>query len=151
MFWIISFLPNELLSAISLILLAVGVLTIAVASIIKLVPVINMYRFYFQIAGVIILLSGVYLRGVFETEIVWRERVAEAEAKVRAAEKKAEEATAQVVIQYRDRVQVVKQRVEVVKKQIEVQREVINADCKLNPTAVDLYNRSIAAPVENKK
>ena len=110
-----------------------------------------MYRFYFQIAGVIILLSGVYLRGVFETEIVWRERVAEAEAKVRAAEKKAEEATAQVVIEYRDRVQVVKQRVEVVKKQIEVQREVINADCKLNPTAVDLYNRSIAAPVENKK
>lgn len=151
MFWIISFLPSELLSAISLALLVLGVLLTAVASIIKFVPVINMYRLYFQIAGVIILLSGVYLRGVFETEIVWRERVAEAQAQVRAAEKRAEETTAQVVVEYRDRVQVVKQRVEVVKKQIEVQREVVNADCKLNPTAVDLYNRSIVAPVENQK
>ena len=150
MFWIISFLPSELLSAISLVLLALGVLLTVVASVIKFVPVINMYRLYFQIAGVVILLGGVYLRGVFETEIVWRQRVAEAEAKIREAEKQAEQATAQVVIEYRDRVQVVKQRVEVVKKQIEVQREVINADCKLNPTAVELYNRSIAAPVEKK-
>lgn len=150
MFWIISFLPSELLSAISLALLVLGVVLTAVASVIKFVPVINMYRLYFQIAGVVILLSGVYLRGVFETEIVWRQRVAEAEAKIRAAEKRAEEATAQVVVEYRDRVQVVKQRVQVVKKEIEVQREVINADCKLNPTAVELYNRSIAAPVEKK-
>lgn len=150
MFWIISFLPNELLSAISLALLVLGVVLTAVASVVRFVPVINMYRLYFQIAGVVILLSGVYLRGVFETEIVWRQRVAEAEAKIRAAEKRAEEATAQVVVEYRDRVQVVKQRVQVVKKEIEVQREVINADCKLNPTAVELYNRSIAAPVEKK-
>ena len=151
MFWIISFLPNELLSAISLILLAAGVIILAVASLIKFVPVINMYRLYFQIAGVIILLSGVYLRGVFETEIVWRERVRVAEEKVKAAEKQAAEATAQVVIEYRDRVQVVKQRVQVIKKQIEVQREVINEGCKLNPTAVDLYNQSIAPPKEPKK
>ena len=144
-------MPNELLSAISLIMLAAGVLTIVLASLIKFVPVINMYRLYFQIAGVVILLSGVYLRGVFETEIVWRERVAQAEAKVREAEKRAEEATAQVVTEYRDRVKVVKQKVEVVKKEIQVQREVINADCRLNPTAVDLYNRSITPPVENKK
>jgi hypothetical protein len=150
MFWIISFLPSELLSAISLALLVLGVVLTAVASVVRFVPVINMYRLYFQIAGVVILLSGVYLRGVFETEIVWRQRVAEAEAKIRAAEKRAEEATAQVVVEYRDRVQVVKQRVQVVKKEIEVQREVINADCKLNPTAVELYNRSIAAPVEKK-
>ena len=150
MFWIISFLPSELLSAISLALLVLGVVLTAVASVIKFVPVINMYRLYFQIAGVVILLSGVYLRGVFETEIVWRQRVAEAEAKIKEAEKRAAEATAQVVVEYRDRVQVVKQRVQVVKKEIEVQREVINADCKLNPTAVELYNRSITAPVEKK-
>ena len=151
MSWIISYLPSDLMSAIGIILLSAGVLITALASIIKFVPVINMYRLYFQIAGVVILLSGVYLRGVFETEIVWRERVKQAEEKVREAEKRAEQATAQVVVEYRDRVQVVKQRVQVVKKQIEVQREVINADCKLNATAVDLYNRSIAAPVENKK
>ena len=151
MFWLISYLPSDLLSAIGLILLGAGVLITALASLIKFVPVINMYRLHFQVLGVIILLAGVYLRGVFETEIVWRERVRVAEEKVRAAEKQAQEATAQVVTEYRDRVKVVKQKVEVVKKEIQVQREVINADCRLNPTAVDLYNRSIAAPVENKK
>ena len=151
MFWIISYLPSELLSAIGLILLLAGVLITALASLIKFVPVINMYRLYIQILGVVVLLSGVYLRGVFETEIVWRERVAEAEAKIRAAEKRAEEATAQVVTEYRDRVKVVKQQVQVVKKEIQIQREVINADCKLNPTAIDLYNQSITPPKDSKK
>ena len=44
------------------------------------------------------------------------------------------------------KIQIVKQQVEVVKREIEVQKEYINTDCKVNPTAVDLYNKAVADP-----
>ena len=30
-----------------------------------------------------------------------------------------------------------------VQKEIEIKREIINADCKLSPAAVELYNRAV--------
>jgi hypothetical protein len=33
--------------------------------------------------------------------------------------------------------------VEVIKKEIEIKREIINEGCKLNPTAVEMYNKGI--------
>jgi len=150
MFWIIQFLPDGLLYALALGLLITGAVITVVASVLKIVPFINMYRLPIQITGVILLLLGVYLTGVYETEIVWRERVRVAEEKVRAAEARAPEITERVVTEYVDRVRVVKQRVNVVKKEIEVKREIINEGCKLNPTAIDVYNKSITAPEASK-
>ena len=49
-------------------------------------PLANYYR-AFQITSVVLLLLGVYLKGVYGTEMAWRERVAEVEAKLKIVTK----------------------------------------------------------------
>jgi hypothetical protein len=50
-----------------------------------------------------------------------------------------------------ERVKVVEKKVEVVKKEIEIQKEVINAECKINDIAIELYNKAVSDPTEVKK
>ncbi len=61
------------------------------------VPFVTRYKTPMQILGVILLTVGVYWKGGYSTEMEWRERVAEVEAKVKVAEAKA--AKANVVVQ----------------------------------------------------
>ena len=49
------------------------------------------------------------------------------------------------------KIKVVREKVEVVKREIQIQKEIINADCKLSETAIDLYNKAVAEPTEDKQ
>ena len=53
-------------------------------------PLANYYRIA-QVVSIIILLAGVYFKGGYSTEMLWRERVAEVEAKLEEAEAKSAE------------------------------------------------------------
>jgi hypothetical protein len=151
MFWIIQWLPDSMLYALTNTVLVTGLVLTVVASLVKFVPFINIYRLALQLAGVLLLATGLYFRGGYDTEMTWRQRVADLEEKIRVAENKAPEVTKEIVTKYKDKIVVVNRGVEVVKKEIEIQREVINEGCKLNPTAVELYNRGITGPQETSK
>ena len=82
--------------------------------------------------------------------MIWRRQVAELEAKIKESENRAPEITKEIVTKYKDRVMIVKQGVEVIKKEIEEKKIYINEGCKLNPTAVEMYNQGITGPADAK-
>ena len=49
------------------------------------------------------------------------------------------------------RVKIIEKKVDVVRKEIEIQKEIINAECKINDVAIELYNKAISDPTEVKK
>ena len=101
------------------------------------------YQFILQVIGVTALAFGLYCKGGFEVEMDWRDRVKEMEAKVAAAEEKSKQANAKIETRVVEQVKVIKQNVEVIKKEIQVQKEIINQDCSLNDTAIDMYNQAV--------
>ena len=141
--WFIQWLPESILLWIINGLIILGVLGLLIASFLRLVPFINIYRIPIQLVCAGMLVLGVYYRGAWEIEMTWRQRVAELEREVQAAEERSKKINTKIVtrvktrvkrqVEYRDRVQ----------KEIEIKREIINADCKLSPTAVELYNRAV--------
>jgi hypothetical protein len=164
--WMLYWLPDSVLLyfvygtmglGVSLILLSL-LFQLLINPILRWFPVLAAYYKLVQIAkslvfllGVVLLILGVYFYGGYETEQVWRERVKEAEAKIKIAEEKAPVITKEVVTKYKDKILIVKHGVEVIKKEIEVKREIINEGCKLNPTAVEIYNKGVTGtPEENK-
>lgn len=151
MFWIVQWLPDSLLYFLTNAVLVMGLALTLISSFVRFVPFINIYRLPLQMAGVVLLALGLYFRGGYDTEMTWRRRVEELEEKVRVAENRAPVITKEIVTKYKDKIVVVKQGVEVVKKEIEVKREVINEGCKLNPTAVEMYNKGITGPQEQPK
>jgi len=86
--WILHFLPDALILWFCNILLLIGtVLTVTGFFIHRIpMPLLWQYQLPFKIVGVLLLVAGVYFRGGYAVEAQWRERVAQVEAKLRAAE-----------------------------------------------------------------
>jgi hypothetical protein len=93
-------------------------------------PLANYYRIA-QVVSIIILLAGVYFKGGYSTEMLWRERVAEVEAKLKEAEAKSAEVNTVIETKIVNRVKEIKvQGDEVIKY---VDREIVKYDTKFLP------------------
>lgn len=100
--WLLSFLPDTLLMYIVNIILITGVISFILAffvlhKILNKIPGLSKYVTVIQIVSAVLLIAGIYFKGGYSTEMMWRERVQELEAKVAAAE--AESKKENVVIQ----------------------------------------------------
>jgi len=129
--WILHFLPDALILWICNIVLLAGVLLTATAFFIKRIPVVNQYRTPAQVLGIALLVAGVYWRGGYAIEQEWRERVAEVEAKVAAAEAQSKEANTKIVTKVVTKTQVIRTRGETITKYID--REIVKYDEKFAP------------------
>ena len=129
--WILHFLPTALILWICNTVLLAGILLTTVAFFIKRIPIINQYRIPAQVLGIALLVVGVYWRGGYAIEQEWRERVAEVEAKVAAAEAQSKEVNTKIVTKVVTKTQVIRTRgADIVKY---VDREIIKYDTKFAP------------------
>ena len=95
------------------------------------IPLVWQYQLPFKVLGIALLVAGVYFRGGYAVEQQWRERVAEVEQKLQAAE--AESAKENVRIQER----VVKKTEYITRRGQDiiqyVDREIVRYDTKFAP------------------
>ena len=112
-------------------MLLAGILLTAAAFFIRRIPVINQYRTPAQVLGIALLVIGVYWRGGYAIEMEWRERVAEVEARVAAAEAQSKEENVKIVTKVVTKIQVVRTRGEDIVKYVD--REIIKYDTKFAP------------------
>lgn len=148
--WILSILPTAFLAFIVYAILFVGIVGVVISSLFKYVikyfPQLVPHRTILQVASVIILALGVYLKGAFDTETFWRTKVLEAEAKVKLAEEKAANASAQIEYKFIDKVKVVKDVQVVIKEKIIEKEKVIDSGCKVAPEALSILNEAAKLP-----
>jgi ribosomal protein L24 len=119
-----------------------GAIGILASFFIKFIPFINIYRTPIQIVSIIVFCSGVYWYGGYSTEMIWRDQVAQMEAKVAESEAKSKKVNRVIQKVYVDRVKVVKQDVVVVQEKIREISNTIDKDCKITPEAIDLLNQA---------
>lgn len=140
--WILHLLPDGFILFIVYCVLALGGVLTAASYLVKWIPGISAYKLPMRVAGVVLLICGVYFFGGYSTEMQWRERVAEMEAKVAEAEKKSVKTNTVIKKVYVDRVKVVKQDVLVVQEKIKEVEKLIDKDCKVAPEAIQLLNEA---------
>jgi hypothetical protein len=129
--FILHFLPDALILWICNIVLLAGILLTVTAFFIPRIPVINQYRMPAQILGIALLVAGVYWRGGYAIEQEWRERVAEVEARVAAAEAQSREENTKIVTKVVTKTQVIRTRGETITKYID--RDIVRYDTKFAP------------------
>ena len=89
--WLLHFLPDSYLAFIVDAVLILGlVATVATCFLLKyvirLMPALAPHVFVAQAVSIAVFLVGVYFKGGYSTEMLWRERVREVEAKLKEAE-----------------------------------------------------------------
>jgi hypothetical protein len=150
--FILHFLPDALILWICNIVLLAGVLLTVTAFFIKRIPVINQYRIPAQVLGIALLVMGVYWRGGYAIEMEWRERVAEVEARVAAAEAQSKEENVKIVTKVVTKTQVIRTRGETITKYID--REIVKYDekfakggvCEIPQEFIQAHNSAAEAP-----
>jgi hypothetical protein len=156
--WLLSFLPDTLLMYIVNMVLIAGVISFFLAffvlhKILNKIPGLSKYVTVIQIVSAVLLTAGIYFKGGYTTEMMWRDRVKELESKVAAAEAEAKKEN--IVIQEK----IVKQK-EFIKGKTEyitqyIDKEVIKKEeiikyveqCPVPQPIIDAHN---AAAVMNK-
>jgi hypothetical protein len=108
--WILHLLPESYILFVTYCLMGIGAAGLLVSWFITFIPFLNIYRTWIQIASILLLASGVYWYGGYGNEIAWRERVAEMEAKVAAAEKKSQEVNAKVETKIVEKTKVIREK-----------------------------------------
>ena len=147
----LNLIPSAVLNWIYWAIIAAGLTGLVASWIGKWIPFYGRYATILKPVGIALLVLGVWLRGSYDTEMIWRERVAEMEQKVQVAEAKSQETN--VVIQEKivEKEKIVTQYVDLVKTEIQVQKEYIDKDCKISDEAINVYNKSLVGPNEADK
>ncbi len=139
--WMFSLIPDSLFVWITYILFGIGGMLYVASKLVVWIPMMGQYKLPAELVGVVLLVVGSYLFGSYGTEMLWRERVRELEAKVKIAEEKS--AVVNTVIETK-----VVTKIKVIKENVYVNREIIkevagkqlDAQCTLPKSTVSLHD-----------
>jgi hypothetical protein len=140
--WMFSIIPDAILNWVYWAIIALGLTGVFAGWFGKFIPIYGRYVEYLKPVGIVLLVLGVWLRGGYDTELAWRAKVAEAEAKVVAAEAKSKETNTVIQTQYRDKVKTVKEVQIVVQERIVKEAAKMDAECKVDAEAISILNQA---------
>jgi hypothetical protein len=145
--WFLSFIPDWILQWAIHGLVILGLLLTFVGSLVKFIPVIQPYALVGRQLGIVLLVVGVFFEGGYATEMSYRARIAEMQAKIKEAEIKSAKVNEKLANEVSKNKELIKEKVNRNAKDIEAKREAINAECKLSDDAWVLYNRAVEPKV----
>jgi len=117
--WMFGLLPDTFLNWFYWAIIAAGVSGVLAGWLGKWIPFYGNYVKILQPIGVVLLVLGVWLRGGYDTEMVWRAKVAEAEARIAAAEQKSQETNTVIEEKVVEKTKVIKGKTEYITKYID--------------------------------
>ena len=139
--WMLSLIPDSLFIWITYILFGVGVVLYVASKLVAWLPMMGQYKLPAELIGVVLLVVGSYMFGSYGTEMAWRNRVAELEAKVKAAEEQSQKVNTVIETKVVEKIKVVKENVYVNREIIkEVAGKQLDASCSLPKSTVSLHD-----------
>ena len=139
--WMLSLIPDSIFIWITYFLFGLGVALYVASKLVTWIPMIKQYKLPVELVGVVLLVIGSYLFGGYGTEMSWRARVAELEAKVKAAEEKSQQVNTVIQTKIVEKIKVVKENVYVNREIIkEVAGKQLDAQCTLPKSTVSLHD-----------
>jgi uncharacterized protein involved in cysteine biosynthesis len=134
--WLLHFLPDAFLQLIVNAILVIGVVSVFLSffvlnHLLKFFPPFASYYKIAQIVSIVILVAGVYFKGGYSAEMIWREKVAEMQAKVNEATAQAEQASKKIETKVVTKTQIIKEKGNTVVQYID--REIVKYDTKFAP------------------
>jgi len=150
--WIISLVPESILSLIYWIIIAVGITGIAAGWLGRWIPFYGNYVKILKPVGVLLVVLGVWLRGGYDVEMAWRAKVADMEDKVRAAEERANTRNVEIQERIVEKTKVIREKgktqIEYVDRIITQDKEIIKyiEQCPVPKIIIDEHNKAATPP-----
>ena len=129
-------------------IIAAGITGVLAGWLGKWIPFYGNYVKILQPVGIVLLVAGVWLRGGYDTEMAWRAKVAEAEARVAVAEQKSQEINTVIEQKIVEKTKVIKGKTEYITQYLD--REVVKKEeiikyieqCPVPKEIIDIHNQA---------
>jgi hypothetical protein len=146
--WMIGLIPDAVLSGLYWAIIAAGITGVLAGWLGKWIPFYGNYVKILQPVGIVLLVLGVWLRGGYDTEMAWRAKVAEAEARVAVAEQKSQETNTVIEQKIVEKTKVIKGKTEYITQYLD--REVVKKEeiikyieqCPVPKEIIDIHNQA---------
>jgi hypothetical protein len=146
--WMIGLIPDAVLSGLYWAIIAAGITGVLAGWLGKWIPFYGNYVKILQPVGIVLLVLGVWLRGGYDTEMAWRAKVAEAEARVAVAEQKSQETNTVIEQKVVEKTKVIKGKTEYITQYLD--REVVKKEeiikyieqCPVPKEIIDIHNQA---------
>ena len=138
--WMFSIIPDAILNWVYWAIIAVGLTGMFAGWFGKFIPMYGKYVGILKPIGIVLVVLGVWLRGGYDTEMAWRAKVEEAQAKVAKAEAASQEVNTKLEAERKKKAKVRTEYITTVKERIVKETQVIDAECKVAPEAISILN-----------
>lgn len=157
--WMLSLIPDAVLNWAYWAIIIAGLTGVLAGWLGRWIPFYGNYVKILQPIGIVLLVLGVWLRGGYDTEMAWRDKVAKLEEQVKIAEQKSQETNTVIEKQVVEKTKVIKGKTEYITKYVD--REVIKKEeiikyieqCPVPKEIIDIHNQAadINKAAEGKK
>ena len=146
--WMVGLVPDAVLSGLYWAIIAAGVTGVLAGWLGKWIPFYGNYVKILQPVGIVLLVLGVWLRGGYDTEMAWRAKVAEAEARVAVAEQQSKETNTVIEQKIVEKTKIIKGKTEYITQYLD--REVVKKEeiikyieqCPVPKEIIDIHNQA---------
>jgi hypothetical protein len=146
--WMLNLIPDAMLNWVYWAIIAAGVTGVLAGWLGKWIPFYGNYVKVLQPVGIVLLVLGVWLRGGYDVEMSWRAKVAEAEARVAAAEQKSQETNTVIEQKIVEKTKIIKGKTEYITQYLD--REVVKKEeiikyieqCPVPKEIIDIHNQA---------
>lgn len=138
--WMISLIPDAILNWIYWLIIVAGIIGVTSGWLGRWIPLYGKYVQFLKPAGVVLLVLGVWLRGGYDTELRWRAKVEEAQAKIAVAEAASKDLNTKIETVTKQKQKVRTEYITTVKERIVEKQVQIDAKCELDPTVPQILN-----------
>jgi hypothetical protein len=146
--WMFSLLPDAFLNWFYWAIIVAGITGVLAGWLGKWIPFYGNYVKILQPIGIVLLVLGVWLRGGYDTEMSWRDRVSKLEEQVKIAEEKSKETNTIIEEKVIEKTKVIKGNTEYITQYVD--REVIKKEeiikyienCPVPKEIIDIHNQA---------
>ncbi len=149
--FLLHFLPDSFLQTVINLVLFSGLgLTVIGFFLVGWIPGLRNYKTLVQILGIVLLVAGIYWKGGYGVEMEWRSKVAEMEAKLKAAEEQSKQVNTVIETKVVTKVKHIKDVQIKLQKEIVEKEKLINGDCEVPAEAIEILNKAAERPQGDK-
>jgi hypothetical protein len=147
--WMISLIPDAVLSWVYWCIIAAGVTGVLAGWLGRWIPFYGNYVKILRPIGIVLLVLGVWLRGGYDTEMAWRDKVAKLEEKVKLAEEASNNLNGVIQERVVEKTKVIKGKTEYITQYLD--REVVKnqeiikyiEQCPVPKEIIDVHNQAV--------
>ena len=145
-YWMLGLIPESVLLGLYYTALTTGVIMLAAGWLIKWFPGIGNYKSSIQLVGVVLTAGSLYLLGGYSTEIMWRSKVADMQAKVEEAQAQAAATSRAIETKVEVQTKVVREKgkdiIKYVDREVVKKEEIVKyiEQCPVPKEIIDIHN-----------